>query len=137
MLLAASVSWIFAFFFDLAAEWFIIYFTEAYAWGITVKSLTLLPGSQFQFPLYECFLVAVYGTIYAFLIKSERDDGRTYVERGLENLPKASRCPLRVFAAIGFAFVPTLIYFSGFATISILGGADSYADLPAYLQYIR
>lgn len=132
---ATLLSMAFAFVFDLAAEWLIIVATQAYGWGLTTRAFTLLPGSQYQFPLYECLAVAFFGTIYAFILKAERDRGSVFAERGHELLPPWLGAPVRVLAAIGLAFVPTAVYFGTFNLFSI--GADSYAALPHYLTYVR
>lgn len=135
LFVATLASMVFAFLFDLAAEWTIISVTQAYGWGLTTRAFTLAAGSQYQFPLYECLAVAFFGTIYAFILKSEREKGSVFAERGLERLPLGIRHAARLFAAIGLAFIPTIVYFGTFNLFSI--GANSYAALPHYLTYIK
>lgn len=132
---AVLTSMVVAFFLDLLAEWGIIFFTQAYAWARTISWLTLLPGSQFQFPLYESFAVAIYGTIYSSLIKSSKENRISYIEQGVDRLPGALQLPARFFAATGLANVITAIYFGTFFLFSCY--ANSQAALPHYLMFSK
>ncbi|HKY90561.1 MAG TPA: spirocyclase AveC family protein [Nevskiaceae bacterium] len=122
-----------AFLFDLVAESAIIQGTEAYAWPTTVGALTIWKGEQFQFPLYESFLVGCYATLYMFLMRSARNHPRSFIERGVDRVPAGLRLPVRLLAATGFAAVCTLVYFGGFVIIS--QWADNTVAIPSYLMF--
>lgn len=122
-----------AFLFDFLAESAIIHFTEAYAWPYTVGAFTVWPGSQFQFPLYESLLVAFYASLYSWLAGSKQNDGLSFIERGLFELPVHLRSVARLSAATGFAALCTAIYFGGFYAFSQF--ADIRVELPSYLMY--
>ncbi|MCY1327052.1 Spirocyclase AveC-like protein [compost metagenome] len=122
-----------AFLFDLVAEVAIIRFSEAYAWPYAVGSLSLWAGSQFQFPLYESLLVAIYASLYSWLMYSARRDGLSFIERGLPALPERARPAARLFAATGFAALCTSMYFGGFYAFSQF--ADTRVEMPGYLMY--
>lgn len=130
---AALLSFAAAFFIDAGAESLIIQTTEAYAWANTVASLSWWAGTQFQFPLYEALMVAVYSSGYALLLSSSRRHDEAFIERGCGGLPASLRLPSRLLAATGFATLMTLIYFAGFGVFSHY--ADSPAALPAYLMH--
>ncbi|MBA3037134.1 MAG: spirocyclase, AveC family [Desulfobacterium sp.] len=132
---AVLTSMVVAFFLDLLAEWGIIFFTQAYAWARTISWLTLLPGSQFQFPLYESFAVAIYGTIYSSLIKSSKENRISYIEQGVDRLTSELQLPARFFAATGLASLATTIYFGSFFLFSCY--ANSQAALPHYLMFLK
>lgn len=122
-----------AFVFDLVAESAIIQGTEAYAWPTTVGWLTIWKGEQFQFPLYESFLVGCYATLYMFLVRSARTQPRSFIERGVDRLPSGLHLPVRLLAATGFAGLCTLVYFGGFVIVS--QWADNTVALPSYLMF--
>lgn len=130
--LALIGSYLVAFVGDLVAESLIIR-TEAYAWPNTVGWATVWSGTQFQFPLYESMLVGFYSTGYMLLIRSEREGGTAFTERGLEHVKAPWQLALRFLAATGFATLMTLIYFGGFYLISQV--ADTRVELPPYLMY--
>lgn len=129
--IAAILSFVAAFVFDLIAEVSIIRFTEAYAWARVWGVLSLWPGQQWQFPLYESLLVAAYSSLYLWHQQSVDSQGETFIERGAKQLPPRWQLPLRTLAAFGFAAVPILVYFGGFYLFSL--AADVSAPLPAYL----
>ncbi|MFN9525643.1 MAG: spirocyclase AveC family protein [Pseudomonadaceae bacterium] len=130
---AVAGAFVVAFVFDLVVESQIIKLTEAYSWCFTIGSLTLWAGEQHQFPLYEPFLVALYSTLYLWLILSRENDpnGVSFIERGLERLPAGWHTPARLMAATGFATLTTIMYFAGFYLFTLF--ADTYAQLPSYL----
>lgn len=130
---ALACAFVAAFAFDFIAEVAIIRLTEAYAWPYTVASLTVWAGTQYQFPLYESLLVAIYASLYSWLNYSAQADGVSFIERGIEAVPARLRLALRFFAATGFAALCTASYFAGFYGFS--QWADSRVEMPAYLQY--
>lgn len=122
-----------AFVFDFIAESAIIRFTEAYAWPYAIGSLSVWAGTQFQFPLYESLLVAIYASLYSWLMHSARHDGISFIERGVHQLSARYRVWVRLFAATGFAALCTAIYFGGFYAFSQF--ADTRVEMPSYLMY--
>lgn len=130
-----ALMWVFFFVFDFVAENLIIRTSEAYSFVRTEESLTLWAGEQYQFPLYESFLVACVAMGFAAIrLSAERDpDGLSFIERGVQYLPTWSRHPARLLAATGYAAVVLMmLYHLPFNWLSL--GGDSFADLPTYLQ---
>lgn len=130
---ALLLAFVAAFLLDFIAEAAIIRFTEAYAWPYTLGSLTVWTGSQFQFPLYESLLVAIYASLYSGLLHSSRHNGSSFIERGVSELPGRFQFLARLFAATGFAVVCTAVYFGGFYAFSQF--ADTRVAMPSYLMY--
>lgn len=130
LLLAFAV----AFAFDFIAESVIIRYSHAYAWPYTVGAWSVWAGTQFQFPLYESLLVAVYASLYSVLLHSERGQEMAWIERGSEALSGLLKGVIRLFSATGFAALCTAIYFGGFSLFSQF--ADSQVAMPAYLQFV-
>lgn len=129
-----AVIWIGDFIFDFVLENLIIRTTQAYAFARTPPELTLFAGSQFQFPIYESFLVAFVACAFTRLRMSAMDDphGLSFIERGTLDLPVALRQPMRCLAAIGFsATVLVLVYHLPFNWIGL--GGTSTIDLPSYM----
>jgi len=120
--------------FDFVVENAIIRTSEAYSFVQTERGLTLWPGSQFQFPVYECVLVAFVAMAFTAARYSAdvAADGLAFYERGTQHLPAWSRLPVRAVAAVGYCAVVLFVcYHLPFNWISI--GGDSIADLPSYL----
>lgn len=121
--------------FDIVVENLIIRLSEAYAFVQTQKGLTLWAGRSYQFPVYESLLVGFVAMGFAAIrISAERDPaGRSFIERGVDELPQRLRLPTRALAAIGYSAVVLLVcYHLPFNWLSLGGG--SYADLPSYLM---
>ncbi len=131
--LALAASFTAAFAFDFIAESTIIR-AGAYAWPLTIGSLTVWPGSLYQFPLYESLMVGIYATGYTLLLRSARTNGVSFIERGVDRLPAAIHTPMRLLAATGFATLFTFIYFAGFNVFSDY--ANSAVAMPAYMMYV-
>ncbi len=120
--------------FDFAVENVAIRVTHGYAYAQTYGPLTLWSGSQFQFPLYESFLVAALGLLYTWmrLQASQSVDGRSPLERGFERWRPGLQPAVRTLAVVGFCCAATiLIYHLPFNWLGIIGA--STADLPSYL----
>jgi hypothetical protein len=131
--LALLLAFVVAFVFDLVVESAIIQTTHAYSWSFTIGALSMWEGTQYQFPLYEALLVAIYGSLYSWLDASARSsDGVSFIERGVQYVPLKLQLLTRFFAATGFAALCTAIYFGGFYAFSQF--ADSRAELPSYLM---
>lgn len=120
--------------FDLVVENVAIRLTHGYAYAQTYEPLTLWAGSQFQFPLYESFLVAALGLLYTWMRiqAQESPDGLSPVERGFERWPSALQPAVRTMAVVGFCSAATiLVYHLPFNWLGIVG--HSMAVLPSYL----
>jgi len=122
------------FVFDFVVENLAIRLTHGYAYAQTYGPLTLWAGSQFQFPLYESFLVAALGLFYTWmrLQAVQSVDGRSPVERGFDRWRPGPQSAVRTLAVIGFCSAATiLIYHLPFNWLGVIGA--STANLPSYL----
>jgi hypothetical protein len=122
------------FVFDFVVENLAIRLTHGYAYAQTYGPLTLWAGSQFQFPLYESFLVAALGLFYTWmrLQAVQSVDGRSPVERGFNRWRPGLQSAVRTLAVIGFCSAATiLIYHLPFNWLGVIGA--STANLPSYL----
>lgn len=120
--------------FDIVVENLVIRLGHGYAFARTPSALTIDAGSQFQFPLYETFCVAMLGVLFTGLRLSAVDspDGLSYVERGFHRLRPALQGPARWFAVIGWAITTLfVVYHLPFQFFGLTG--NSVADLPSYL----
>lgn len=120
--------------FDFVVENLVIRLGHGYAFARTPKALTIFPGSQFQWPLYEMFSVAMLGVLFCGLRLSAQDsaDGRSYVERGSGRLPARLQAPARWFAVIAWCITTLfVVYHLPFQFFGLTG--DSVADLPSYM----
>jgi hypothetical protein len=99
--------------FDFVVENLAIRLTHGYAYAQTYGPLTLWAGSQFQFPLYESFLVAALGLLYTWmrLQAVSSDDGLSPVERGFDRWSPALQSTVRTLAAIGFCCAATILIY--------------------------
>jgi Spirocyclase AveC-like len=123
------------FIFDFVVENLIIRTTDGYSFVQTNGALTLWAGEQYQFPIYECFLVACVGLAFTYARWSMDwdENGLSVVERGVLSLPSRYRLAARVLAAIGFcAAVLMLCYHLPINWIGLTG--HSFAELPSYLR---
>ena len=79
-----SLVFVAEFAFDFLMENTVIRLTHAYAYAQTYGPLTLWAGSQFQFPIYESFLVAALSLVFTWtrLQAVQAPDGLSPVERG-------------------------------------------------------
>jgi Spirocyclase AveC-like len=122
------------FIFDFVVENLAIRLTHGYAYAQTYGPLTLWTGSQFQFPLYESFLVAALGLFYTWmrLQAAQSAEGLSPLERGYERWRPRLQPAVRTLAVIGFCCAATiLIYHLPFNWLGIIGASE--ADLPSYL----
>jgi hypothetical protein len=120
--------------FDIVVENLVIRLGHGYAFVKTPSAITLDAGSQFQFPLYETFTVALLGVFFTGLRLSAIDspDGLSYVERGAQRLRPALRQPARWLAVMGWAITTLfVVYHLPFQFFGLNG--DSVADLPSYM----
>jgi hypothetical protein len=119
---------------DIAIEQLFIR-THVYAFPRTYEALTLWPGSEYQFPVYESIFVAAYAAGFTALRMSAYDalDGRSFVERGVERIRPRLQMPVRTLAVCGFCAVwAALAYFIPWSWMSV--NADSFnRHVPSYM----
>jgi hypothetical protein len=122
------------FVFDTILEYACVRF-ELYTYAITWKPLTIDPGSQYQWPLYEGIISGLYsaGIVYVRLCWAE---GRqSFVDRGIErlNISQARKTAILALAVIGFcAAWAFLAWFAPWSWQS--SGATSVANIPSYMR---
>jgi Spirocyclase AveC-like len=120
--------------FDFVMENSVIRLTHAYAYAQTYGPLTLWAGSQFQFPIYESFLVAALSLLFTWarLQALEAADGLSPVERGHQCWHRVLQPGVRLLAVIGFcAAAVLLVYHLPLSWFNMMGAA--MADLPTYM----
>ena len=84
-----------------------------YTYGGAIKGLTLFPGHYYAFPMYEAILIGAFFTPLAALRYFKDDKGRTFVERGIDEVAGAGRkTGLRFLAISGFFNVCLLLIFN-------------------------
>ena len=108
---------------------------EVYTYARTWRAVTLWPGSQYQFPLYEGVCVAAYALGFTWVRLSWLDRGGSFVDSGLDRLGLSAALSrgVHLLAVIGFAAACAfLAYFAPWSWLSI--NADSIARLPSYLR---
>lgn len=109
--------------------------THVYAYPRTIEALTLWPGSEFQFPIYESVFVALYALGFTALRMSAIDspDGLSFVERGVQRIRPGARKLTRLLAVTGFcAAWAALSYFIPWSWMSV--NADSINHkVPTYM----
>jgi len=120
---------------DFIVEYFLFVHPQIYIFWGAWSPFTLWAGQVDQFPLYETLLAVIYALGFVWLRDSRDDEGRSFVERGVNKI-KVSQ-PLQTaisFSALtGFSLVWAIVsYFGPFIYTSIQ--ADSYPHLPSYLR---
>jgi hypothetical protein len=129
-----SIIFVGDFVFDFVVENAAIRLTHGYSFAQTYGPLTICAGSQFQFPLYESFLVATLGLFYTWmrLQAMQSADGLSPVERGFGRWRSGLQPGVRTLAAIGFcSWATILIYHLPFNWLGIVGSSN--AALPTYM----
>jgi hypothetical protein len=122
------------FVFDTILEYACIRF-ELYSYARTWKPLTIDPGSQYQWPIYEGLISGLYSAGIVYLRVCWAEGKQSFVDRGIERLdiPRSRKTALLALAVIGFcAAWAFLAWFAPWSWQS--AGADSVADLPSYLR---
>jgi Spirocyclase AveC-like len=131
---AFSVAFVSMFLVDIVIEQLFIR-AHVYAFPRTWHALTLFPGTEFQFPVYESLFVAVYAAGFTALRMSANDDprGRSFLERGIERWSPPLRVPVTLLAVVGFCVVwAAASYFVPWSWMSV--NPDSFANIPSYMQ---
>jgi hypothetical protein len=97
-----------------------------------IESMTLFHGHRFQYPIYEGVLGGAFFGVCGCLRYFKNDRGESIAERGLSELPKATRrqgTALRLLAAIGVANVIYLGVYNLPMQVFSLHGDDWPADV--------
>ncbi|MGH8994239.1 MAG: spirocyclase AveC family protein [Acidimicrobiia bacterium] len=120
---------------DMAIEIPLFVGHQIYAYAGVPASISLFAGKPYQFPMFEPFLVGFVCLGATWLRESRDGQGRSFVERGLDDLRLGARLKgLVSFTAItGYAVsLLALTYFLPFSWLSMQ--ADTYPSLPSYLR---
>lgn len=136
----ASVATIYAILFatfvvaDVVVELVFIVYPQLYVFPGVPRDFSLFAGRIYQFPLYQALFAAVFATMVTWLRDSVDENGRSAVERGVDDLGFS---PLRrhatsFMAVTGFCTAAALGYFLPYAAATMT--ADTYVRLPSYLR---
>jgi hypothetical protein len=107
--------------------------SDMYSYARGWRAVTLWPGSQYQFPLYNSLFVGLYALGFTYVRLQWHDRGRTSIDAGLDRVRDSVRTTVQLFAYIGFsAFTAAVAYFIPWSWISV--NADAIARLPSYLR---
>jgi len=109
--------------FDVFLEIFLIR-AQMWSYPLAIRSLSLFPGTKFQFPLYEAVL---FGTCWAATaaLRFFRDDkGRSIVERTIseDEMDTKKGTLKRLLAVTGFVHLTYVIYSMCFSWAAVYGG---------------
>lgn len=121
---------------DLVLESLLIRFSGIYAYPGSIRSLSLWGGHWYQFPLYETLFGAWVGTT-SVLVYFKDDNGRTWIERGVDKLKFCKNSNLRqsfvrFLAVLGFCQVVEIILYV-LPMPLFTANADPFPeDLPAF-----
>jgi Spirocyclase AveC-like len=118
----------------LLLENLIIRTTQAYGYAQTNGYLTLFPGSQYQYPVYESIYTGLLAVAFTYVRMSahESADGVSCIERGFERWRPGLQTPIRLLAVCGFSAAALLfLYHLPFNWLGV--GGTSFADLPSYM----
>jgi len=105
------------------------------AWPLAFQGFSFWGGRFYQFPIYEFLLFPSTFIACAFLLLHADANGRTAIERGVDQLPVAQglRTLLRILAFIAFCNVLNLAYTSAMGVHALY--ADPWpTDMPSWLS---
>jgi Spirocyclase AveC-like len=107
-----------------------------YAYPGAHRDLSIFPGSQYQFPLYEAVLWGGLWGAMACLRYFRNDRGETVAERGLDRVRagRRGRSALRLLAIIGIAQTFMLFYNIGIGFAGLK--ADTWPDAVLEKSYL-
>lgn len=92
-------------------------------WGHPIRALTLFDGHWYQWPLYEAPVTALVVLLPAVLRFQHLTQGRSMVERGIEQLPAARQSAARVLAVTAWMNGAVLLYMLAQILLSLLPGS--------------
>jgi len=117
---------------DLVVEGAFIW-TGMFAYPGAPHSLTLWAGTPHQFPLYEPFMVASFGTGMTAIRHFRDDRGRSFVQRGIDTarLPERAKTFVSFLSITGFVhFFVFVGYFLPYNWMAMK--ADTFPAMPSY-----
>lgn len=121
---------------DVVVEWGLIVLCELWAVPAGRTGFALLGGSRYQFTLWQPILVAIHGVGLTAVRYFRDDGGRSFVERGLDDLraPARLKGPMSFLALVGFTNVLMIglfhIPFNAFVSLQ----TKEAPALPSYLR---
>jgi Spirocyclase AveC-like len=122
------------FVFDTILEYACIRF-ELYSYARTWKPLTINPGSQYQWPIYEGLISGLYSAGIVYVRVCWAEGKQSFLDRGLERLKVSQRHKTTALALAVIGFCAAWAFFAWFAPWSWQSaGATSVANLPSYLR---
>lgn len=119
---------------DLVVENFFVRAEIYIFWG-SWSPVTLWAGEVYQFPLYETLLATIYALGFVWLRDSRDDEGRSFVERGVDRIKLGAnlRSLMMFCAVVGFSLVWSIVsYFGPYMYLSMK--ADAFPPIPSYLR---
>jgi hypothetical protein len=120
---------------DFVFEVFVFCIPQLWGYPNSIGKFTFFAGEYYQFPMYEPILVAVL-TIGCVIPRWFKDDeGRSFVERGVEELriPPRAKKAVSTLAITGFLHAVIIVaYIVPWSFLSVK--ADTFAPVPSYLR---
>jgi hypothetical protein len=122
------------FVFDTILEYACVRF-ELYTYAITWTPLTIDPGSQYQWPLYEGLISGLYSAGIVYVRVCWAEGRQSFVDRGIERLTISPPGKTAVLALAVIGFCAAWAFLAWFAPWSWQSsGATSVADIPSYMR---
>lgn len=128
-----------ALFFILALIWMpfeFLFFILPQVWiyQSAVSSLSLFAGTIYQFPIYEGFIMALFGLGVTYLRVSRNDRGETFAEVGLQSISPRWRNKMSTLAVTGVVCLWTGIsYFGPWTWLQVQADATA-GNSPSYMR---
>jgi hypothetical protein len=108
---------------------------DVYNYVSVPSSLTLWAGTTHQIPIYSSLLLGLYCLGFTWLRDSKDDDGRSAVERDIDDLPigRRAKTVVSTLAVCGYTFVTVLVtYQVPWSWLAMKG--NSHPVLPSYMR---
>jgi len=117
-------------------EWLVfVCIFQAWFYNAAYSPLTIFAGHWYQYPLHEPVAIAVWGVALTTLRYYRDDRGRSWAERGVDDLNVSERTKkgLSFLAINGYLQVSIIIYYLSWCVWAM--NADTHAkDAPSYLR---
>lgn len=127
-----ATAWALMVVFLLACELFFIR-TGMYAYPTTIHELSIWGGKTYQYPLNELMIWPMVWTSMGALKFFRDDRGRTFLDRGLDEVRSERMKPaLRILAMLAFATMVMLAYYVPMVWMTVY--ADPAPEYPSYLR---
>jgi hypothetical protein len=105
-----------------------------YSYSRTIEFLTVWPGTQYQFPLYNCVFVAGIPCATAMLLRSAGGSGSGFLQVRVNGLPMWANELASTLGVAGYCAATLAVsYFGPHMFLSRI--ADSVPALPPYLWH--